>query len=331
MRRSARLVTIGSIALSVACGSPAAPAPTEVPTTTAVAPSALVPEITQGRMDPDVPGAALVVTMDRVTRGTDAALLSLTDGRFADADVRGGANGFLVPSLVDALGQGSPTDPPVVLEIDPRVPYRTLARVIYSVGQTNRTEMRLRVRRGTTLGVLPVSLPSMQAALLGSLGPSSADVQAVDDALRNLLGEEDPSHGGEPLPTSPSEPATPPPSPPASGATEPVAGATDVAPSMTMWLREDGVRIGGVGGELAPGCERVEPGAIAVPRTAGAIDLAALGVCLARAHAALPEASLVMGSTSDGTFGELAQAMAIARGTDEAPLFTTTLLAVGIE
>jgi hypothetical protein len=101
---------------------------------------------------------------------------------------------------------------------------------------------------------------------------------------------------------------------------------------LTAALTSDGVIVSGVGGKLAPGCERVEQGSgVTVPRTPTGTDVATLVSCLERIHAQFPaENTVIFSADPTVPFADLAPAIAAARGTPSAPIFPRALLSAGV-
>ncbi|WP_236515365.1 hypothetical protein [Sandaracinus amylolyticus] len=137
-----------------------------------------VPSVEALSLDPYVEdGAALVVTMRDVSLGAAPPLLALSDGRFSPSDIQGGENGHLATRILDALAAERGGHRTLTLSIEPEVPFATVARVVYSAGQANRSHLRFAVRRGAEFGVLTIVLPPLSGS--GVLSPvTSATVFA---------------------------------------------------------------------------------------------------------------------------------------------------------
>jgi hypothetical protein len=261
-----------------------------------------------------VPGVALVVAMDRIALGSSASILTLQNGRIAATDLQGGESAFLAPALRDAITTHAPAGDALVLEIDPAVPYATVTRAIYAAGQASRSRLSIRVRHGGQLGLLPVSLP-------GTDGVRVASIAALGGALDELLDE--------PIATTTTVTPGLPPGAPEPTTVEPLLEVLPITP--TVSLERAGTRVSTDDGDLTPGCDTVAPHAVTVPATNGALDLATLASCLAHVHAAHPVwTTITIAADPDLPFADVARAMAVARGTDGAPAFTSIQLAASV-
>ncbi|MCB9603714.1 MAG: hypothetical protein H6722_12120 [Sandaracinus sp.] len=264
---------------------------------------------------PAAPSASLAIVEADKTVSLDPALLRLDvdanavtiGGRvvttlnaraFRDADVRG-EHGYLVPSIFDVPELQNEVQPRIALAFDAATPYGTVARVLYTVGKTQRSELHLVVQTSAGQRALPVTLPTFEGDVrMRGPEPEGASLRDV------LLG------------LSPAEEVEDPPS-----------------LHRVVLVRRDGVFLRSAGGWALAGCRDVagaESGPI-VPRRDGEIEWRALRECFERIrddYASAPDlrAALVV-ADADVPFEEVAQTVATLRGPTDRPLVPDVTLA----
>lgn len=243
----------------------------------------------------------LDATLPRLDVGEHAVTLdgqvvvTLSERGFRDVDVVG-QHGYLVRSIVDVLEPRSDARPRIALAFDGATPYRTVARVVYTVGQTQRSELQLVVRTGIGERALAVTLPTFTEAAVRSTGPTPPS-----DVLSGV---------------SPSEEIEEPPS-----------------LERVVFVRREGVFMRSAGGWVVPGCRDVaeaEGGPIA-PRHDGVVDWRSFRLCfetLHEEHANAPDlrAAIVV-ADADVPFEDVAQTVAALRGSPDRPLVPEVTLA----
>jgi len=259
---------------------------------------------------PTVPSSPLAIVEADTTVSLDPAMLrldvdahavavggqvltTLSARAFRDADVHGGEHGYLVPSIFDVLELQTEDRPRIALAFDAATPYRTVARVLYTVGQAQRSELHFVVQTSAGERALPVTLPTFAEADVRATGPEPAT-----PSLRDVLSG-----------ASPSEEIEDPPS-----------------LHRVVLVRRAGVFLRSAGGWVLPGCRDVagaESGPIA-PRQDGEIEWRALRECFKRIrdeYASAPDrrAALVV-ADADVPFEEVAQTVATLRGPTARPL-----------
>ena len=280
----------------------------------------------------------LVVAYHDVSLGDGPPIVTLEDRRVRAADKQGGATGFLVSALHQRLASVPAPAHPQGVAIDPEIPFRTVSEVVYTLGQAERHELVFIVRSGDAVGALPVAIPRIGRAREGEtmiLGTLGGDDGAFADVLRGGVvthDAEDLLAEAEGVGVASSAGARP--------ATDRVIEPTDRAPTtspasgtlnLSVIVTARGISVAGSGGFLAPGCEEIASGAIAVPLRAGLHDLAALTSCLERVHREFPEEDTVIVSAHpDIAFRDVAGAMAAARGTEASPLFPRVLISAAV-
>lgn len=188
---------------------------------------------------------------------TDGAVVTLEDRQVPAAAIRGGT----VRALTDALHEPppgqmgeSPNDVggSVDLFIDGRTPYATFATILQTVVWDRRRPC-LVVRSGGRLAALPLRFPAASGSCTGA-------------SCIPVLQE--PRTAPEPADTD------------AERADEP---APDASLDLTLTIDDRGVDVFGSGGALEPGCQRLRAGSDdgpTIPRTAGALNGAAIEACL---------------------------------------------------
>ena len=148
MRRTFTTIAL----LLAACSTPSASPPSKR--------EPVVPRIEAGASTPYSATIGLVVKPSGITGGERSApLLPLVNGRVAAANLRGGEHAFLMPAVQTMVRPGAGVDVALTIAVDPSIPYLTVARVLYSAGQAERSSMQFVVRRGELRGALPLSLP----------------------------------------------------------------------------------------------------------------------------------------------------------------------------
>jgi hypothetical protein len=297
-----RLVPLLSSWWLLACGTHAPTerastplAPPEPPAAPS-APLAIVEADTTVSLDPAL--LRLDVDAHAVTIGGQV-VTTLNARAFRDADVRGGEQGYLVPSIFDVLELQSEDRPRIALAFDAATPYRTVARVLYTVGQAQRSELHFVVQTSAGERALPVTLPTFEAGVRRT-GPEPAG-----PSLRDVL-----------LGLAPSEPIEDPPS-----------------LHRVVLVRREGVFLRSAGGWVLPGCRNVagaESGPIA-PRRDGEVEWRALRECFERIrdeYASAPDLRAAqVGADADVPFEEVAQTVATLRGPTDRPLVPDVALA----
>lgn len=309
------LVVVAS--LLVACGEAAGPPPTVAPVAPAL-PS--LPELETGWAVGAAPAPWLVVGSDGVSMGGASSIVRLVERRTRPEDREGGESGFLVRPLHSHLSQLERPAHPLGLAIDPEVPFRTVSEILYTLGQANWTELMVLVRRAGVVAALPIALPSRDAD--GPLFIGALDVAALEGVLRQGAASGD---AEDVRPQAPPEPIAQP-------APERVVEDDATHGNSSLYLRvtvtASGLMIAGEGGWLAPGCEESTHGpVVTVPVRGGAHDLARFTRCLERVHHAFPEEhQLIVSADPEVELGDVAAAIAAARGSEERPLFHRTLI-----
>lgn len=110
-----------------------------------------------------------------------SGLVRLTDGRISADDKQGGETGFLVRPLYDKLRLSGHEEERLGLEVHAAIPFRTLAEVIYSAGQAERSDLELLVRQRGQLRALQTSLPTFRSlAGSGSVGEDSWEEESLN-------------------------------------------------------------------------------------------------------------------------------------------------------
>lgn len=187
---------------------------------------------------------------------------------------RSGPNDLYVVPLANVVSTGEPPIDRALLFVDKDTPYRMVVEVLFTLGQRDvaRFDLATKNAEGKTTAVT-VATPSCAAvtmlAALEGLG-----------ALAGALG----SASAAPLPT-PTTPRAPEPSTSAKKL-PPCPDVPRLAPAVLV--ARDGLSIKARGGNVAPGCKDVGPG-LAIPKTGGAYDFAALGACLVSLKALQPD------------------------------------------
>ena len=304
-----------------ACGNASAPTPSAPPPPPPTPPPPAVPVLEGAWLEPLAGGTPTLVVSTSAVTLEGATLARMEAGRIAAADVRGGESGYLVPAILDALQARAEDGSALTLMIDPATPYRTVARVVYSAGQANRTQLTFVVQQGGERGGVPIVLPTFEATRARAV--QQIDQSAVDALMQGALAE----LGEHPTPHDSASTPQPLPEPTAEPARE-IEAALDVS----MTLRADGMLVVGTGGTLEPGCARTRPerdGPPSVPMSSARLDWPAATLCLGRVHDAFPDtrAATVI-ATDDIRFDELIRLVALARGTREQPLFPGIALGV---
>jgi hypothetical protein len=306
-------------ALLAGCGSSASAPPPPQPSPPPASPSEpvpAIPSITGGWTEPDPGTTPLVITPDRMALGDGPAILQLTSGAIAAADVDGGERCPFVPRLRDAIAARTPGGPALIIAADPAVPFRTLDRVFFAAGDAGVSTFHLAVRAGDARRVLPLSMSPPGMLILGALGDSSA----LDDVLA----------GGAPAGSAAPAPPRPPPCP--RPAQPPRPSQREVEPgaalNLALTLTAAGVIVAGSGGKLAPGCTRTFLGrGVTVPRTSPTADDAGLATCLQLVKEQFPDETTVTVSADPAIpASDFVRAIAVARGTEAAPLFPNVLV-----
>lgn len=272
----------------------------------------------------------LVVSEGAISYGDAQPIVRLEGGLARAEDKEGGASGYQITALRERLASARPASPRIGIAIDPEVPYRTVAEVVYTLGQAERTDLAFLVRRGAAVAALPITIPTLDARLaveeaqpeveqmlLGALG---GDDGAFADVLRD----------GNATP-EPIEPASPEEVDQLILEAGPEPEEAEDSLSLGVTLTSAGIVVSGSGGRLAPGCETVETGhVITLPLRDGAHDLAGLTRCLERVHREHSgEDAVIVSADPDVRFRDVAGAIAASRGTAERPLFPRTILAEG--
>jgi hypothetical protein len=253
-------------------------------------------------------------------RGAGQVVVPLRAGRVAPEHKRGGEHGFLITPLDEALARLAPAPDARVaaFRIAPSIPYRTVAEVVYTVGQHGRDRLRFLVESGGRTAALPLEIPRLEGStLVGDDDGALADVLTGGAARGDV---EDALLQPTPAPAAPSS------SPP--GDTTPEPDSLNLSLTVTA----AGIIVAGSGGRLAPGCERMasDPGA-AVPSRNGQHDWAALARCLALIKGTFPaENRVILAADPEIAFADVARTLATARGTRERPLFPRVWLSAGV-
>lgn len=302
-------------AMLAACGSREPAAPTASPAPASAGPS--VPSVARAWTLAAPPEPWVIVARDAISVAAGAPLVRLVDARVAESDRETGTSYLIVP-LRDHLQRAPASPQPVGVAIDPEVPYRTVAEVVYTLGSSGRTELAFVVRRDGAVSALPLSMPSVRPQ------QSAERADALADVLAGGAATETP--GAAPL-----EPANAPP-PLVEPAAQVAVLDEDPGLSLNILVTAAGARLSGTGGRLAPGCEELTGRAtVTVPARNAAQDLAELTRCLERVHREFPsEDRAIVSADADVPFRDVASVIAASRGTPERPLFPQTVLAVAL-
>jgi biopolymer transport protein ExbD len=218
------------------------------------------------------------------------------------------ADFFLLP-LGNALAAAYPDDaavPEIGIAADRQISYRMLSEIVFTLGQNRVKRLDLLARSGTALRSLPITLPGR-----GEWAPPISR-----EALQKLLGLDATAPSGRPA---------------ASGAP---TGAGDAGPSPflapTVIVGAEGFILSVNGRRLTSGCQDAGAG-VTIPRTAGALDYAALTKCAASIKSSLPHdanasrVTLVAEAATD--VQTVAASMDALRGGD-VPIFSEVMLGV---
>ena len=165
------------IALVASCGGSTEPPPPRtvppaIPATAAVSPGIELPEVGPTGLDRADRLVADVGVSPSALTVKGRVIAALTDGELAAGDVEGGALGTLIPRVRDAA-RTLPAR--IALQVDRRVPARTLVRVLGSLQAGGRDDVVILARAGA----------HQMSAPLATTGPTSSDlvVSITADAL----------------------------------------------------------------------------------------------------------------------------------------------------
>lgn len=158
-----------------------------VPRIAAMSPGVELPNVANTGLDHarDVTPAIAVSPTALTVRGHTVA--ALVDGTLDGADVAGGAAGTQIPALVAAARALEPG--PVALQVDRRIPFRTLVQVLASLHAAGHPQALLLARAGAEVMSAPVALaPELTSDVMLAASPgASLEVQVTIAAVRLVL------------------------------------------------------------------------------------------------------------------------------------------------
>ncbi len=268
-----------------------------------------------------------------------ARVATLHGGRFAPED----ADGLILHPLAGALGRLSapaPAPPSAVLPEDGdearrrvtfaiarRVPYGTVAGVVYTAGQAGVDGVSFLVEGGG----IDLYLPGPDGAAAAAQPVVELAAAASEGALAALLageatGEHDTARDGVTVPVP-----APPPAPPT---VQPMPTGTSGPPIFVgIDVEGRGVRVVVESRSALPGCtETTDSSSVTAPRGGDSLDLVAVGACLDVLWTSLGDRALVtVRGESTTPFEEIASVLAAVRGHPGAPRFPRVALAAPID